>query len=317
MAVMSKWSGLASVMLVALCLPQTGAWAEACFEKDQTGPSFRQSVDEASSIVLAKVVGGQKNLWSPKGVIDFDFEVTETLKGASSDPFTLRGRLIDHKDVEDRDSLDDHRDIAFWDRMATRLSSARHCDQTQKFELDGTYLIFDPSINHLKNPMTIAYEKINNPEIDTWLKNVKTLIADQDLQFAETLPVTPYLSQHQSVVLIVLDHCVEKLRDDAYHLAQVSEPLVGKVVTKDDLDPILFSQALEGCDGMTAMLGIFYRSDTVGLTPIDVTRKPMQRFIPINDGAIDFSTLHSEISIAPPAQISLDDLVAALRGETQ
>jgi len=313
MAVIKNWLGPATLILAALCLPQTNAWADACFEEGQTGPSFRQSIDDASSIVLAKVVGGQQHLWSPKGVIDFSFEVEEALKGSSTDPFSLRGRLIDGKEVEDRGALNDHQDIAFWDRMATRLSSARSCEQVQKFELGGTYLIIDPSVNHLKTPMTVAYELITDPERDIWLQSVRTLIANEDQQFARAMPAADYLRQHKSVVLIVVDHCVEKLRGQAFHLAQVSEPLVGEAVTKDDLDPALFATALEGCDGITAVLGMFYRSDTIGLDPIDVTRKPMQRFIPITNGEIDFSTVQTEIDLTPPTIMSLDDLVAELR----
>jgi hypothetical protein len=309
---MLKWVYQVSIVVGAIALSGGGAWANPCFDEAHPQKSFRQMVDESDTIVLAKVTGGEQRLWARKGHIDFDFEVIEILKGSEPDPITINGLWIKNQGVSDRGDLESHHSPAFWDRKITRLASTEDCRQTQKFELFGTYLLFDPHVKTALEPLSVKSELIGENAPDQWVEGVRILIENPDQEFAYNLSGPGYLAKQWSVALIAVEHCTDKLRGDAHHLAQF-QTMSGKPLSKDDLSPAHFASALEGCDGFTAKLGIFYRPDRqVGL-PIDVNRKPMQQFIPIVDGLVDFTGLQTQIGINDPKIMPIDEVAAALQ----
>jgi hypothetical protein len=312
---MLKWLYQVSIVVGAIALFGDVAWANPCFDDLHPQKSFRQLVDESNTIVLAKVTGGEQRLWARKGHIDFDFEVLEVLKGSEPDPITINGLWIKNEGIADRGDLDLHRNPAFWDRKITRLASTEDCRQAQKFELFGTYLLFDPHVKTALEPLSVASELVREDSQDQWIEGVRILVGNPDQQFAYNLSGPDYLAQQWSVALIAVEHCTDRLRQDAHHLAQF-QTMNGAPLTKDDLSPTRFAEALEGCDGFTALLGIFYRSDRqVGL-PIDVNRKPMQHFVPIIDGLVDFAGLQTQIGINEPKVMPIDEVANALQSSS-
>lgn len=304
--VASVWFAVA-----ALALLTPLAHASACYNNDEAPKSFRQSVDEAESIVLARIVSGQQSMFAKKGLIDFDFEIVEAIKGDNTDHFRMRGAWIQRGGAKDNGSLGDHHASAFWDRQITRLDSAQNCGQEPKFDPEATYLIFDPNKAQVLSPLSVESEVIDIANDDAWLAAVRELAANPKLEFVRSLTGPEYLKQQRSVALIAIDSCSDKLRGDAHYLAEV-KTLFGETMMRDNIDPGILASALEGCDGFTALVGIFYRPTHDSAAAIEMRRIPMQQFTTIDDGQIDIAAFTTQIGILEPSAMSIDTLVASL-----
>ncbi|TNE57060.1 MAG: hypothetical protein EP340_09820 [Alphaproteobacteria bacterium] len=291
----------------------TPAMATTCYEAPAKAPTFRQSVDQANDIVLVKITSGQTPLFAKKDEIDFDFEVLDSLKGKYKvgDTFRLRALWIKQGGVKDRKEFGGHWDPAFWDRQITRLDSVYDCGQKLAFDPNNIYLLFDPQKSGDRAPLAITAEEIFEPSQDRWLSAVQQLVDDPALEKARSKTGIEYLKSQKSVALAAVEGCSDRLRPDAHYVAEV-QTLSGAEMTRDQLDPETFAQALEGCDGFTVVLGIFYGSDRETGLPIDVDRKPMQQFVPVRDGLVTLTDFTSEIGLNGPKTLPLEDIVAGL-----
>ncbi len=291
---------------------QANATTHPCFPEGDGPQTFRDAIDEATTIVLARAENATKGLFARKDLYQINFEVVETIKGEQDRPFKQTGTIIHGVDKDDHGDFAGHTRMTFWDRLETRTSSSQNCTGELGFEPQATYLIFDPGRNRGNAPLNIGYEKVDGADYDLWLDAVRKMVADPALSASRAMSAADYLKEQQSVVLILVESCSERLRSSAHFIADVAEPLVGEAITRDHLDPEIFSQALKGCNGLTTLLGIFYPPDPQAFQTYDVNRLPQQVFIPIVDGAVDLSQLRTEIEFTGAQQMTLEELVAVI-----
>ena len=166
---------LAARMILATFLLAVTAPALACVA---IPPSMtvhhRDLVAESSQIVLARALAPPDD----GTATPTRFETIEVLKGEVAAEFVLEDRGGLETAIWDRypfgipdSDFNGHRDIAVWDRLATRKQYAASCGLSPHFVQDETYLIF------VDRPHWRAYELIRDAD-DLWLQAVRNLIAD-------------------------------------------------------------------------------------------------------------------------------------------
>lgn len=307
-----------AVALALAVLPGPAALAaeagatNACRGEHANLTSFRSLIDNAETIVLATAKTAEPPLFSRSGVLNFIFDVDETLKGYQSRPLKLKARLGDDDPEFPRTDLDAHTRMSFWDRMETRLVHVSSCGQELNFKLGATYLLIDPGKKI--GPMSVRYEMIIDRQSDRWLASVRRMIKDPN-EAAMTMTIDQYIEAQQSVAFAVMPYCNEKLRYNASRVAEISEPLKGSIVKRDGIHPEIFSDALAGCDGFTALLGLFYQPDQS--RPADAAPGavvyPGQRYTRLDGDILHIDQLRSEAKIIGPDTVTLSELIVALR----
>ena len=205
-----------------------------------------------------------------------------------------------------------HQRMSFWDPMEPRLVHVSSCAQQLNFKLGATYLLIDPGKS--PGPLSVRFEMIDDAEGDWWLAAVRRMIADRQ-EAPMTMTIDQYIRAQQSVAFAVMPYCNEKLRDGASRVAEISDPLWGDQVNRDGLHPEIFADALIGCDGFTALLGIFYQPDQSRPkeTPLGATIYPGQRFARLEGETVHIDRLRSEARIIGPETVTLTELIAALK----
>lgn len=277
----------------------------------EDAPSFSQIVGSAKNIVLATAATAEAAPFAKSDTLKFIFDVEENIKGHAKRPLRITARLAD--DEARQGDLDGHARMSFWDRMETRMVHVSSCKQDLTFKLGTTYLLIDPGKRLA--PMTVSYEIIEDPKSDEWLAAVRDMVETPDGP-ARQMTIQEYFKAQQSVAFAVMPYCNDKLRDGAFRVAELSEPLWGDPVGRDSLDPDLFEDALEGCDGLTVLLGLFYQPDQSRPddAPLGTTIYPGQRYVTVRDGVITLADFRTEVEITGPATITLPELVALLKG---
>lgn len=298
--------------LATLCLSQAALGADDCRGADADLQSFRTLISQADTIVLAKAATAEPPLFARSGVVNFIFDIEETLTGYQKRPLKIKAQLNDDDPDFPRRDLDAHRRMSFWDRMETRLVHVSSCAQELDFKLGETYLLIDPGKG--PEPMSVRFEMIDDVETDLWLAAVRRMLADRDTA-PRTMTIDQYIRAQQSVTFAVMPYCNEKLRDGASRVAEISEPLWGDVVDRDGIHPRIFADALIGCDGFTALLGIFYQPDQS--RPKDAalgsTVYPGQRYTRLEGETVHIDRLRTEVEIIGPETVTLSELIVALR----
>jgi hypothetical protein len=308
-----------SVAALASLASSLGALASYdCRDSELPILSFRDLVTKSETIVLATAKTAEPAPFAQDDILTFVFDVDETLKGYQRKPLKIKARLhasnaSDANVNKARDSLDDHRRMSFWDRMETGLVHVSSCDQALTFRLGGQYLLINPGKN--LGPLSVAVEAIDNKTLDLWLKAVRRMTKDPEAQ-ALTMTIDEYFKAQQSVVVTVMSYCNEKLRDGAFRVAEISDPLWGAPITRDGIDPEKFEDALEGCEGFTAMLGIFYQPDQSRPknAPLGSVVYPGQNYVRLEGESLPLSKLRTEVTLLGPSTITLSDLIVALKG---
>lgn len=303
---------LVLTLLVLVGLSQAAFGADECRSSNADVTTFRTLIDKANTIVLATAATAEPPLFAKSGVLNFIFDVEETLKGYQKKPLRIKARLNDDDPDFPRRDLDAHRRMSFWDRMETRLVHVSSCAQELNFRLGETYLLIDPG----RGPglMSVRFEQIEDVEGDLWLAAVRRMMANPG-EAPMTMTIDQYIRAQQSVAFAVMPYCNEKLRSGASRVAEISEPLWGTPVERDGLHPEIFADALLGCDGFTALLGIFYQPDQS--RPKDAalgsTVYPGQRYTGLEGETIRIDQLRTEVRIIGPETVTLSELIAALR----
>lgn len=284
----------------------------ACRGEAANLTSFRNLIDTAETIVLATAKTAEPPLFSRSGVLNFIFDVDETLKGYQSRPLKIKARLNDDDPEFPRTDLDAHTRMSFWDRMETRLVHVSSCGQELNFKLGATYLLIDPGKKI--GPLSVRYEMIADRQSDRWLASVRRMVADPN-EAAMTMTIDQYIEAQQSVAFAVMPWCNEKLRFNASRVAEISEPLKGSIVKRDGLHPEIFSDALAGCDGFTALLGLYYQPDQS--RPADAAPGavvyPGQSYTRLDGDILRINELRTEATIIGPETVTLSELIVALR----
>lgn len=309
--------GTAITVLIWAALSTLGgalAQEDACPKRAYGSPlSFRQSVDQAELIVLAKATEARRVPGTSGVTVEFEFHVREAIKGDAGPRYMIVADLDDNMSPRPSTHFDNHKDMIFWDRLQTRLGRTALCNDELTFELGQKYVLFDPHKPQTRDPLTIAFEKVDEDYGDQWLNAVRQMSGDAGQQRGLQMDAVSYLAAHRSVTLIVVENCFSKLREDAYRLAQISEPIRGELMYASDIDPERFANALEGCSGLTALLGLFYEPSNGNNEIIAGDARPAQTYLPIVDGVVDFENVKTEIEITGPLKITLDDLIAGVR----
>lgn len=286
--------------------------ADECRSASMDLKSFRTLIDDAETIVLATTTVAEPSLFSRDGILTFIFDVDETLKGYQRRPLKIKARLNDDDPEFPRGDLDAHARMSFWDRMETRLVHVSSCQQELNFKLGETYLLIDPGKKI--EPMSVRFETITNRDNDLWLAAVRRMIKDP-AEAAMIVTIDQYIEAQQSVAFAVMPYCNEKLRFNASRVAEISEPLKGDIVNRDGIHPGIFADALEGCDGFTALLGLFYQPDQS--RPKDAAPGslvyPGQRYTRLDGDILHIDQLRTEATIIGPTTVTLSELIVALR----
>ena len=273
--------------------------------------SFEEIIAKADVIALATADSAKETHLSSDGVFNFTFKVEEKIKGRTGRKIKMLGRLAGDEEVQN--DLNAHRRMSFWDRMETRMVHVASCKQALTFKLGGRYLLIDPG-NHQPAPMSVASELIISPDVDEWLKAVRKGVATPSDPL-RVMTLEDYFKAQQSVAFAVMPYCNDKLRDGAFRVAEMSEPLWGAAVRADSLDPELYEVALEGCDGLAVTLGIFYQPDKSRPedAALGATIYPGQQLIPVREGVITIADIKTEVTIDGPETITLQELIALLK----
>lgn len=305
-------SGVTGAILLGLAFVSQAALAADECRNDPDIRSFRTLIDKAETIILARALSAEPPLFARDGVFNFIFDVEETLKGRQARPLKIKAQLNDDDPKYPRRDLDAHQRMSFWDRMETRLVHVSSCTQQLNFKLGATYLLIDPGKS--PGPLSVRFEMIDDAEGDWWLAAVRRMIADRQ-EAPMTMTIDQYIRAQQSVAFAVMPYCNEKLRDGASRVAEISDPLWGDQVNRDGLHPEIFADALTGCDGFTALLGIFYQPDQSRPkeTPLGATIYPGQRFARLEGETLHIDRLRSEARIIGPETVTLTELIAALK----
>ena len=301
----------AAVLALLVIAPFPSATASDDCRALATQTSFSQIVGKAKTIVLATAVTAEPAPFAQNNTVKFTFDVKDAIKGNDSRDLKITAKLAD--DDARQGDLDAHKRMSFWDRMETRMVHVSSCHQDLTFKLGTTYLLIDPGKRLA--PMTISYEIINDEKNDAWLKSVRDMVETPDGP-ARQMSVEEYFKAQQSVVFAVMPYCNDKLRDGAFRVADLSEPLWGDPVVRDSLDPDLFEDALKGCEGLTVLLGLFYQPDQSRPrdAPLGVNIYPGQRFVAVRGDVITLADLQTEVEIVGPPTLTLPELIALLKG---
>lgn len=305
-------SGITGALLLGLaCISQAALAADDCRNDTDIG-SFRTLIDKAETIVLAKTTSAEPPLFAKDGILNFIFDVEETLKGRQPRTVKIKALLNDDDPKYPRRDLDAHQRMSFWDRMETRLVHVSSCIQHLNFKLGATYLLIDPG--KTPEPMSVRFEMIDDVENDLWLAAVRRMIADRNAA-PMTMTIDQYIRAQQSAAFAVMPYCNEKLHAGASRVAEISEPLWGDRAGRDGLHPEIFAEALTGCDGFTTLLGIFYQPDKSRPddTPPGATVYPGQQFVRLEGDILPINRFRSEIEIVGPETVTLGALIAALK----
>lgn len=274
--------------------------------------SFRTLISEAETIVLATASTAAPTLFGKDEILNFIFDVDETLKGYQRRPLKIKAQLTDDDPRYPRGDLDAHTRMSFWDRVETRLVHVSSCRQELNFKLGKTYLLIDPEDKI--DAMSVRFEVIDDADADLWLSAVRRMIKDEREE-PMTLTLDQYIKAQQSVVFAVMPFCNEKLRSGASRVAEISEPLKGSPIDRDGIHPEIFAEALVGCQGFTALLGLFYQPDKS--RPRDAAPGsivyPGQRYTRLDGEILHIDRLHTEVNIIGPKTVTLSELIVALR----
>lgn len=187
-------SGFAGAMLLGLASFSQAALASEDCRNEANLKSFRSLIDDAQTIVLAKAATAQPPLFAKDGVLNFFFDVEETLKGRQGRPPKIKAQLNDDDPKYPRRDLDAHQRMSFWDRIETRLVHVSSCTQELNFNLGKTYLLIDPGKR--PGPLSVRFEMIDDVENDLWLAAVRRMIADRQAA-AMTMTIDQYI-RHNS-----------------------------------------------------------------------------------------------------------------------
>ncbi|MBP6013713.1 MAG: hypothetical protein KBA31_15915 [Alphaproteobacteria bacterium] len=217
-------------------LQLTGAHATATTlaRPEPSEVSFREWVDDAHDIVLARVVAVRR-IPDPTGpqLVDmpteyeFSFETIERIKGTAPKSFVLRD--IAASDWLPEESVAaDHRSLGpFW----LGFSKGPGHDG---FGIDRTYLLFRTAEGDLAS-MSGREAQLIKSTSDEWLVAVKRLAANKSLAFGRSGSVLDLLTSAYAVVLAETTECFDVLSERGPSRIAIREQLWGLPVSETQL----------------------------------------------------------------------------------
>jgi hypothetical protein len=128
-------------------------------------------IERSWNIVLARVISAEVSDCNSHNVVDYCFEVVETLRGDQKENFCIRGHRMEFN--HDFSSFKNHTEELFWKRSIGRSHVYEDTAVVPRFSVGWTYLIFLDKPYHVK-----AFEEVSR-DSDKWLIYVKNKIAEQ------------------------------------------------------------------------------------------------------------------------------------------
>lgn len=262
--------------------------ANACmFPPENLITHHRTLVAESNTIVLARVIGKIGPLAK--------FARLETVRGETSQLFTLPNGYYLAGSPKAAADFDAHTDLAFWDERATRNSNDSDCRMRPYFVQGRAYLLF------LNNPHWRAYEEIVSPD-DLWLQAVRKLVEQPGLDSGLSMTIEERLARSQGVFVGTIESC-------SGPTLRVDEILTGQFTDtwRYSSEEVPRYWPYPDCE-----VGKQYLVETYIGTRWSW---PFASAFPIEDGEIDFTYLvkKSEISFTGRAVKTIADVRDALR----
>lgn len=302
------------VLLIGLVCAGSPQIASACLSapSEQTVP-YPELIGRTANIVLARA---ERAELLPDRSVRYLFRTVEVLKGKPRRAFTLTldSSWITHVRGLDTD-FDKHRDGRFWDRRESRQWNAPDCKMAPNFMIGRQYLLFVDKPYHRK-----SFEQVTDPDRDRWLQATRTVIRTGGTQPGFSQTVWEYLAEKRAVYVDQVKTCSRQ--DGSTDVT----PLLDRELIRGERMPApnlirVFTPCREG----STFLTFYYQtpSRTLGNAwdfpmpwpfpmPWDFLNDDPNG-VPIEDGMADFTSLETEIKIAGPARISIQELRQRLR----
>ncbi len=128
-------------------------------------------IERSWNIVLARVTSAELLESKNHNIVDYSFEVVETLRGNQKENFVIRGHRMEFN--HDFSSFNNHTEELFWKRLIGRSHVYEDTAVVSRFSVGWTYLVFLDRPYHVK-----AFEEVSR-DSDKWLIYVKNKIIEQ------------------------------------------------------------------------------------------------------------------------------------------
>ena len=177
-----------------------------------------------------------------------------------------------------------------------------------KFKEGELYLLFMDAAGTSLLGGPYGYQPIRS-ENSFWVQTVKDMVAHPDRAHAISMSFAEFARKHDAVFVMVVGDCLGTE-------VSLSEPIWGKAVTREEIDPArILPESAQDCaeslEEKRGYLGLFEARPWL----YEMRRGyPNQSYVEIRDGMLDFSELGLDIGFPDEGRISVADFAERMSG---